>query len=174
MNGRLRLEVVTPRRKVLDREADEIRLPGALGELGILPGHTPLLTNLEIGPLTIIDQGQTSLLAVFGGFAEVLPDRVTVLVSGAEQPDEIDIADARKTKSEAEEAMKSADSEGLPEITSDAEVIIAQFGCISLKCFFQQRYCLVVLVRALVGNTKESHTVECFGMVIAKGGFLLL
>ncbi len=126
MSDRLRLEVVTPRRKVLDREADEIRLPGALGELGVLPGHTPLLTNVEIGPLTIIDGNETTKVAIFGGFAEVLPDRVTVLTGGAEEAADIDVEDARTAKAEAEEAMKTADAETLGEITDSLKKAVTR------------------------------------------------
>ncbi len=126
MTDRLRLEVVTPRRKVLDREADEIRLPGALGELGVLPGHTPLLTNIEIGPLTIIDGAETSKMAIFGGFAEVLPDRVTVLARGAEEASDIDVEAAREAKTEAEEKLKTADADSLVEITEALKAAVTR------------------------------------------------
>jgi F-type H+-transporting ATPase subunit epsilon len=126
MTDRLRLEVVTPRRKVLDREADEIRLPGALGELGVLPGHTPLLTNIEIGPLTIIDGTETTKLAIFGGFAEVLPNRVTVLARDAEESSDIDVEAAQKSKTDAEDALKTADAKSLVEITNDLKMAVTR------------------------------------------------
>jgi F-type H+-transporting ATPase subunit epsilon len=118
MAERLRLEVVTPRRQLLDVEADEVRLPGELGELGVLPGHTPLLTSLGTGPLSYLDGGTATRLVVQGGFAEVLPDHVTVLAALAEARDEIDAEAARAERSAAEEELKSADAEQLDEITA--------------------------------------------------------
>ena len=77
MADRLHLEIVTPSRRVVEVEVDEVRLPGALGEMGVLPGHIPLLTSLAAGPLTYFDGSSETKYAVQGGFAEVLPDRVT-------------------------------------------------------------------------------------------------
>jgi len=118
MPDRLRLEVVTPRRKLLEVDADEVRLPGVLGELGVLPGHTPLLTALGTGPLSYLDGAAATRIVVQGGFAEVLPDHVTVLAALAETAAEIDAAAARDDRSAAEEALKSASAEELEEITA--------------------------------------------------------
>jgi F-type H+-transporting ATPase subunit epsilon len=116
--GRLRLRVVTPRRELLDREVDEVRLPGVLGEMGVLPGHTPLLTSLAIGPLTLFDAGRSEQLVVAGGFAEVLPDAVTVLPRLAERADDIDVDAARLQVAEAAAALATATAEELDEITA--------------------------------------------------------
>ena len=89
MSDSLRLEVVTPSRRVLQSQASEIRIPGALGELGVLPGHTPLLTSLGTGEVKFTEGGTTGRLVVQGGFAEVQPDAVTVLATIAETVDEI-------------------------------------------------------------------------------------
>ncbi len=118
MAGRLRLRVVTPRRELLDREVDEVRLPGVLGEMGVLPGHTPLLTSLAIGPLTLFDGGRSERLVVAGGFAEVLPDAVTVLPRVAERAEDIDVEAARLQVAESTAALATATAEELDEITA--------------------------------------------------------
>jgi F-type H+-transporting ATPase subunit epsilon len=126
MSERLQLEVVTPQRMVLQTEAAEVRLPGALGELGVLPGHTPLLTTLAIGQLTVIGDGATQPLAIYGGFAEVLPDKVTVLAALAERPEDIDVDAARRDRAAAEEALKTAAAEELEEITKKLQLAVAR------------------------------------------------
>jgi F-type H+-transporting ATPase subunit epsilon len=87
----LLLEVVTPEREVVRDSVSEIQLPGSNGALGILPGHTPLLTELGIGALSYKIGGETRYIAIVGGFAEVLSDRVTVLAESAERADEINL-----------------------------------------------------------------------------------
>ena len=119
MADRLLLELVTPERRVLSEEVVEVRIPGVLGELGVLPGHTPLLTALGTGPLTYTQGGREHRLALQGGFAEVLPDRVTVLAQIAELPAEIDLEAARRQLAEAEAALPKAAAESLDAI-SDA------------------------------------------------------
>jgi F-type H+-transporting ATPase subunit epsilon len=117
VSDRLLLEVVTPERRRLSEEVDEVRLPGILGEMGVLPGHTPLLTSLGTGPLAYTQGQQAGVLAIQGGFAEVLPDRVTVLARVAESPDEIDLEAARSQLAEAEGALPNADAEQITELT---------------------------------------------------------
>lgn len=124
MAGQLRLRVVTPSRQVLDARADEVRLPGVLGELGVLPGHTPLLTSLATGALTFFDQGKSVRLVVQGGFAEVQPDAVTVLARFVETLDEIDVDAARRDAAESEGALKSATAEEID--TLSARLRLAQ------------------------------------------------
>lgn len=113
MVDRLLLELVTPERRVLSEEVVEVRIPGLLGELGVLPGHTPLLTALGTGPLAYTQAGVEHRLAVQGGFAEVLPDRVTVLAQVAELPAEIDLEAARRQLTEAEAALPKAAAESI-------------------------------------------------------------
>src|SRR6266849_3969210 len=91
----LTLEVVTPDRAVVHEAVTEVQLPGSEGYLGILPGHTPLLTELGTGALSYRQGAQTRRVAVSGGFAEVLPDRVIVLADVAERAEEIDVERAR-------------------------------------------------------------------------------
>jgi len=117
VSDRLLLEVVTPERRLLSQEVDEVRIPGALGEMGVLPGHTPLLTSLGTGPISYSLGQQQLMLAVQGGFAEVLPDRVTVLANVAEAPEEIDLEAARSQLAAAEAALATADAEQITELT---------------------------------------------------------
>ena len=119
MADHLLLELVTPQRRVLSVEVVEVRIPGVLGELGVLPGHTPLLTALGTGPLAYTQAGVEHRLAVQGGFAEVLPDRVTVLARVAELPAEIDLEAASKQLTEAEARLPKAAAEEIDEL-SDA------------------------------------------------------
>ena len=118
MADRLHLEIVTPSRRVVEVEVDEVRLPGALGEMGVLPGHIPLLTSLAAGPLTYFDGSTEARYAVQGGFAEVLPDRVTVLATVAESPEDIDVTEARKNLEAANAKLKDAAAEELEELTA--------------------------------------------------------
>lgn len=120
----LRLEVVTPTRRVLSGRAHEVRIPGALGELGVLPGHTPLLTSLGTGEVTWFDGGEGGRLVVQGGFAEVQPDAVTVLASIAETVDEIDLESARSTLAAAQEKLKTVSADEFDVV--DGELRLAE------------------------------------------------
>lgn len=105
------LQVVTPERSVVHEEVDEILLPGTEGYLGVLPGHTPLLTSLKIGEIKYRQGKETKFLAVSWGFAEVLPDKVTVLADLAERPDDIDVASAEEAKVHAEAMLKDPEAD---------------------------------------------------------------
>ena len=118
MADRLHLEIVTPSRRVAEVEVDEVRLPGALGEMGVLPGHIPLLTSLAAGQLTYFEGSTATKYAVHGGFAEVLPDRVTILAAVAKTADDIDIAEAQKNLDEANAKLKDASADELDELTT--------------------------------------------------------
>jgi len=107
-DGKLHLQVITPTRSVVDAEVDSVTVPGALGALGILPGHAPLLAALRIGELSYRVGAREEHLAVHMGFVEVAADQVTVLADIAELPGEIDVALARAEKAAAEEALKGA------------------------------------------------------------------
>ena len=103
------LEIVTPSRLLVKDAAEEAQIPGLIGYLGILPGHAPLLTELGVGAITYKANGATHTLALAWGFAEVLPDKVTILAEAAEHPQEIDVARAQKAKDRAEQFLKSND-----------------------------------------------------------------
>jgi F-type H+-transporting ATPase subunit epsilon len=120
----LRLEVVTPSHRVLEGRATEVRIPGVLGELGVLPGHTPLLTSLGTGEIKWTEGAGEGRLVVQGGFAEVQPDAVTVLATIAETVDEIDVEAARAAFEAAEAALKTASAEEFDEL--DARLRLAQ------------------------------------------------
>jgi F-type H+-transporting ATPase subunit epsilon len=122
----LQLLVVTPERKVVEAEADQVELPGAEGYLGILPGHTPLITLLRTGVLSFQRGGRSQAFAVSSGFAEIANDQVHVLADSAEGPAEIDVAAAERERSAAEEEMKTAGVDTLPEITARYELANAR------------------------------------------------
>jgi F-type H+-transporting ATPase subunit epsilon len=106
MADSIQLVVVTPVRQLLSESVTEVQLPGADGYLGVLPGHAPLITELGIGELTYRTAGgQPALLAVIRGFAEVLPDRVSVLAETAERPEEIDLNRAKEALKRAQETI---------------------------------------------------------------------
>lgn len=107
----LRLEMVTPYKQVLAVDVDEVTAPGTLGEFGILPGHTPLLTTLKIGELTYRQGNELFHVAVNWGYVEVENDKVTVLVETAEPADQIDLARAKAALSRAETAIKAMSPE---------------------------------------------------------------
>ncbi len=101
----LRLEVVTPERKTYSEDVDMVTIPGADGEYGILPLHVPLITALQPGELRILKGGQETFLATGGGFAEVLPDRVSILTDAAVRSAEIDEAAARTAMDRAQATL---------------------------------------------------------------------
>ena len=105
------LEIVTPDRALIREEVDELQLPGSEGYLGVLPGHTPLLTTLKVGELWYRVGAEKHYLAIAGGFVEILPDRVTVLAHLAERAQDIDIARAEAAKRRAEERLAKPSSD---------------------------------------------------------------
>jgi F-type H+-transporting ATPase subunit epsilon len=102
---RLTLEIVTPDRSLVREEVDEVQLPGSEGYFGVLPGHTPFLSTLQVGELWFRAGQEKRYLAVAGGFVEVLPDRVTVLAQIGERAEDIDVARAQAAKRRAEERI---------------------------------------------------------------------
>jgi len=102
---KLTLETVTPDRALVTEQVDEVELPGSEGYFGVLPGHTPLLALLGAGELWYRQGQDKHYLALAYGFAEVGPDRVTILAQIAEKPDEIDVARAEAAKKRAQERL---------------------------------------------------------------------
>ena len=108
----LLLEVVTPDRLVLSTEADVVVCPGVEGQFGVLVGHIPFLSALDIGEMYYKAGGKTEYLAVSGGFAEVTGEKVTIVAESAEKGREIDIERAKRAKERAEKRLaagKTAD-----------------------------------------------------------------
>ncbi|MFL6228023.1 MAG: F0F1 ATP synthase subunit epsilon [Pyrinomonadaceae bacterium] len=104
----LRLDIITPERNVLSETVDSVNVPGLGGELGILPGHTPLISQLQTGVLSYAQTGAAAKrLLVSGGFVEVRDDRVSVLADVAERPEEIDAARARLAREHAEKTLNA-------------------------------------------------------------------
>jgi len=101
----IRLDIVTAERVVFSEDVDILVAPGILGQLGILPYHTPLMTTLEPGELLVRKSGEEISMAISGGFIEVRPDRIIVLADAAERADEIDLARAEAAKSRAQQQI---------------------------------------------------------------------
>ena len=102
----IRLDIVTPERLVAHDSVSAVTIPGKNGYLGVLPGHAPLLTELMSGLVVYQRDGVFHHLAVTWGFAEVLPDRVIILVRTAERSEEIDVERAERARQRAEERLK--------------------------------------------------------------------
>lgn len=107
----LTFELVTPERAIVREAVDEVQIPGADGYFGVRPGHTPLLAALQVGELWFRQGSERFFLAVAFGFAEVLPDRVTVLAQIAERAEEIDVerADAAQQRAQTNLRRRAAD-----------------------------------------------------------------
>ncbi len=127
----IELIIVTPEKQLLRESVVDVVLPGAEGELGILPGHAPLMTELGIGELSYrgASGNASAVLAVIRGFVEVLGDRVTVLAETAERAAEIDLARAEAAKARAEKRMASGD----PNIDLDRVSIALQRAIIRIQ-----------------------------------------
>jgi F-type H+-transporting ATPase subunit epsilon len=102
---KLQLQIVSADRSLLNETVDEVVIPGFDGYFGVLPGHTPLLAVLQVGELWYRQGQEKHYLSIAFGFAEVLPDRVTILAQIAEKADEIDLARAEAAKKRAEERL---------------------------------------------------------------------
>ncbi|HEY3092137.1 MAG TPA: F0F1 ATP synthase subunit epsilon [Vicinamibacterales bacterium] len=113
---KLTLEIVTPDRALIREEVDEVVVPGTEGYLGVLPGHTPLLSSLKVGELWYRQGQEKHYLAIAFGFVEVLPDRVTVLADIGERAQEIDVQRAERAKQRAEQRLAQAQAQ--PHLTA--------------------------------------------------------
>ena len=101
----LTLEIVTPESSVVSEQVDEVQIPGAEGSFGVLPGHTPLLATLQVGELWYRKGQETAYVAVSFGYAEVLPDRVTILAQIAESAEDIDVTRAETAEKHARDRL---------------------------------------------------------------------
>ncbi len=111
MAEKLKVELMTPYKKVLSEEVDMVTATGTMGEFGLLPGHAPYLTSLKIGELSYTKDGSTFFLALNWGYLEVENDEVTILVETAERADDIDLERAKAALGRAEEALKGLNRE---------------------------------------------------------------
>jgi F-type H+-transporting ATPase subunit epsilon len=108
MAEKILLEIVTPEKKVLSEPVDIVVAPGQEGEFGVLPGHIPFLSKLKVGELHFRSGSAARHIAIMGGYAEVLPNRVTVLAPAAEEAVDIDIIRAKAARERAERRMAEA------------------------------------------------------------------
>ena len=104
----LQLQIVSADRSLVNETVDEVEIPGVDGYFGVLPGHTPLLAVLQVGELWYRQGQEKHYLSIAFGFAEVQPDRVTILAQIAEKADEIDLTRAEAAKQRAEERLARA------------------------------------------------------------------
>jgi F-type H+-transporting ATPase subunit epsilon len=141
MADTLELEIVTPDKLLVRERVEQVQIPGKNGELGILPGHAPLITTLTIGEISYRQSTNMQYLAVAWGFAEVLPNKVTILADTAERAEEIDVKRAQEAKARAEEALKRA----ADDLDFDATL------------YAQRRAEVRLEVAARAGHTTASH-----------------
>jgi F-type H+-transporting ATPase subunit epsilon len=104
----IELQIVTPDKMLVKEQVDEVEVPGTGGYFGVLPGHTPMLASLAVGEMWYRQGTEKTYLALAYGFAEVLPDRVTILAHLAERAEDIDIARAEEAKRRAEARLVQA------------------------------------------------------------------
>ncbi len=119
MAGKILLEVVTPEKQLLSQQVDEVIAPGSEGEFGVLPGHCYFLSTLRIGELHYRVGDHTSHMAILWGYAEVTPDRVTVMAEIAEKAEDIDVGRAQSAVEQAEQRLRAG---GLPSEVKEAEI----------------------------------------------------
>ena len=108
MADTFQLEIVTPEKLVVRDSAEEVQIPGRNGYVGVLPGHAPLITELGSGEISYRSSGQLHRFSMAWGFAEVLPDRVTILAETVEPAEEIDVPRAQQSLAKAEGLLKDA------------------------------------------------------------------
>ena len=137
----IELVIVTPEKQLLRVKVAEVQMPGENGYLGVLPGHAPLMTELGIGELSYHDMGgkESAHIAIVQGFAEVLPDRVTLLAETAERAEEIDVQRAKDALARAEKRLASGDQN----IDWDRANIALQRALIRIQVGTKKRSALV-------------------------------
>ena len=121
MENKLLLEIVTPQGLVFSGHVDEITAAGTEGEFGVLPGHAHFITTLKVGMLTCKNEDQASYFFLNKGYAEVGPDKVTILADSAERSTEIDVERAKAAMKRAEERLRQAETIDVARATSALE-----------------------------------------------------
>jgi F-type H+-transporting ATPase subunit epsilon len=129
----LTLEIVTPEAQVYSDTVDSVVIPSVEGEIGILPGHIPLLTQVAYGELRVTKGATTQLLAVGGGFAQILGDKISILAESAINEEKIDPAVVEKAMQRAEEALKGKDSLDPAEIERLESIVRSSVAQLDLK-----------------------------------------
>ncbi|MFZ6029689.1 MAG: ATP synthase F1 subunit epsilon [Chloroflexota bacterium] len=132
----IRCEIVSQDRLVYEGEADMVVVPGAGGEMGILPNHAPLLSALKYGLLRVRAHGNEEVFTVAGGVVEVLPDRVTVMADAAENVAEIDVARAEQARKRVEDLLQ----QGVPRDSDDFLALEAAMRRSNLRIEAARRY----------------------------------
>jgi len=116
MADQIELEIVTPDHLLVHEPVESVEIPGKAGYIGVLPGHAPLITELTIGEISYKQKGTTEHLSVAWGFAEVLPEKVTILAQTAERAQDIDVKRAEEARARAEAALQK----GAPDLDYQA------------------------------------------------------
>lgn len=119
MAEQIDLEVVTPEQAVFRETVDDVVVPGVLGQMDILPGHLPMLAALNVGQMTVRENGKTRHFLIDQGFAEVSEDRVTVLTEACEGVDDIDIEQAKKLLEESQEKLARLEETSRTEVVEE-------------------------------------------------------
>jgi F-type H+-transporting ATPase subunit epsilon len=141
MPDAIELVIVTPEKQLLREKVADVQMPGENGYLGILPGHAPLMTELGVGELSYHDRSgkEPTHIAIIRGFAEVLPDRVTILAETAERAEEIDLQRAKEALARAEKRLAAND----PNIDWDRANVALQRALIRIQVATKRRSVLV-------------------------------
>ena len=142
------LRIVYPDRLLVHEQVDEVQIPGSQGYFGVLPGHTPLLASLAVGELWYRKGQDKTYLAIAFGFAEVLPDRVTILAKAAERAEDIDVERAEASRKRAEERLSQP--------RSDLDTERARIAL--MKSLVRLQVSSRVSVGARTGALKRLHT----------------
>ena len=111
VEGKMMLDIVTPERKLVSAEVDEVTAPGFYGEFGVLPQHTPYLCQLGVGVLSYRTGSARYFISIIEGYAEVGPDKITILAESAERAEDIDAERAKESRQRAQERMGGQKSE---------------------------------------------------------------
>lgn len=117
----IKLEIVTPEKRVFDETVDSVTVPTATGEVGILPNHAPLISSLKSGILSFANKGTSEKMVVSGGFVEVSTSKVSVLTDIAEKADEIDVEAAKAEREAAQKVLSGAFSGTEEEFEAEKE-----------------------------------------------------
>lgn len=135
--GKIQLDIVTPQRGLVSKEVDEVTAPGALGEFGVLPGHTFFVTTLDTGTANYKAGAEKEQFFISGGIAEVGPDKVTILANIAEREDEIDVKRAEAAKERAETRLAGETEE---EVNFERARVALQKALMRIQMISKEKY----------------------------------